>query len=185
MFDDERIQFYLKHHSEIREWAAIERDVFAATRELLGRVQMQVDERLAEEVDALTARLDDNRFERILVRHEHWPNGVGVALEWENSVDPFGSSLPKYGIFVLGVPSEMETVRAMIVKAAKESPLQASFKIPADRVWPALSRVPKSADWWRDPDAWTGGIADNVVELWRVAAPIIDQALVPGAAGMD
>jgi hypothetical protein len=93
-------QFYLRHRDDIREWASIEREVVAATREMLGGLQPEIGERIsAFDATAETVRLDGGRYERILVRRPDWPVGVGVTLEWESNVDPFGGSMPKWGIF--------------------------------------------------------------------------------------
>lgn len=183
-FDDDRLQFFLRHRDEIREWAAIERDVVSATRDLLGGVLPDVDERLATlDPGVSVVRHDHGRYERILARRQEWPNGIGMTLEWQDSVDPFGSSLPKYGIFFINGEAHLEPARLRMVELARATPAftGGGFKTPGDRYWPAVRWVPKSADWWRDPDAWAASITDALVELWPVAADVIDRGLAPHA----
>ena len=44
--DDERIQFFLRHRDDIKAWSAIESEVTAAVRELLGALQPEIEERV-------------------------------------------------------------------------------------------------------------------------------------------
>ena len=174
---DDRLQFYLRHYREIREWAAIGRDVMDATRELLGSIRADLDVRFAAE-GVITTRDDEGRFERLVLRRTSWPPRIGVALEWESSVDPFGGSLPKYGIIFLNFEPEHEIARATIVARAKQAALY-GFKVPGDRVWPAVRWVEKDENWWMDPDTWAAGITDSLTDVWHAAAPVIDEAFAP------
>ena len=184
--DNERFQFFLRHRDDIREWASIEREVIAATREMLGGLQSEIGERIsAIDATAETIRLDGGRYERILVRRPDWPVGVGMTLEWESNVDPFGGSLPKWGIFFVNADPALLPARQAIAAACRESTLTkaAAYK-PGDSYWPIVRFVAKSSSWWKDPDAWLAPIADAMVDLWPTAAPLIDEGLAtaPGAA---
>ncbi len=175
-FGDERLQFFLSHREDIREWAAIEKDVIGATREILAGLQMDIDERLAAiDSDVTTARRDNSSFERIMARRPVWPDWVGVTLEWETGVDPFGSRLPKYGIFVTPT-SDLDAAYGRILALARATPAftAGAFKIPQGRVWPIVKWVPKSKDWWRDLDGWTVPIVQGMIDLWPKAAALID-----------
>ena len=58
-FGDDGIKFDLEHRDEILEWASIGKDVDREVRELLGRVQSDVEPRLAQtDPDAVAARHD-------------------------------------------------------------------------------------------------------------------------------
>lgn len=178
--DDERLQFFLRHRDEIREWAAIEREVVVATREILASVQDHLDERLATvDSGATTARRDGGKYERIVALRAGWPDGVGVSLEWDSGVDPFGSWLPKFGILFLNEDPVLQAARLRVASLAASTPAltAAGFKVPGDRNWPGVRWVPKSKDWWKDVDAWTSSIVESLVDLWPIAAPLIDQAL--------
>ena len=180
LLDDERIQFFLRHRDDILAWASIEKDVVAATREILAQCQPDLDERLrAIDPTVEVIRRDGSRYERILARRPGWPEGVGVALEWETGVDPFGGSRPKHGIFVFTGDTSAEPLRQrMVAIAGRSARLRAAgYKIPGDQTWPANRFEAKSTTWWQHPDAWTAGIIDALVELWPEAAAIIDQAL--------
>lgn len=180
MFEDERLNFYLRNRDEIREWAAIENDVVTATRELLAASQAALEERLATvDPDAITSRRDGGRWQRILVQRPGWPAGVGVALEWEERVDPFGSVPPKYGIIFLNGAPDLVQARLRIASIATSTPdFSASrFKVPGDSFWPIYRKVDKSQDWWQDPEAWTGRIVEALIDLWPKAVPVIDEGL--------
>jgi hypothetical protein len=178
---DDRIQFYLRHRDDIRAWAAIEPEVTAAVRELLAGCQAAIDDRLAiVDTDVTTERRDGGRWERILVRRPAWPQGVGISLEWETEVDPFGAALPKLGVIFLNGEPAVEAARVRTGEIVQQAPeiLAQGYKANAERVWPLLRRLDASRDWWKEPDAWTAGIVDSVVEAWRHSAPFVDQALV-------
>jgi hypothetical protein len=186
-FDDERLQFFLRHRGEIRDWAAIERDVVTATRDLLGGILPDLDERLSTiDPGAGAIRRDGGRYERILVRRQDWPVDIGMTLEWQDAVDPFGGSLPKYGIFFINGEARLEPARVRIVELARATPALTGggFRTPGDRYWPAVRWVPKSADWWHDPTAWVSSITEALVDLWPTAAAIIDRGLVESPSGM-
>jgi hypothetical protein len=105
--------------------------------------------------------------------------GWAWPLEWETGVDPFGGSRPKHGIFVLTGDAAVGPLRQRMVALAGQAAWlrAAGYKIPGDQVWPAVRWVLKSTTWWQDPDAWTAGIVDALVELWPEGAPLIDEAL--------
>jgi hypothetical protein len=188
-FEDERLRFFLRHRAEIREWAAIEKDVAAATREILTGIQVPLEEQLvAADPDITTTRDDGGRYERIVARRPSWPTHVGIALEWEMGVDPFGSSLPKFGIIFLNTDRALEHSRIRIVGIATEAPSfnADGFKVGSERYWPIVKRTPKSTDWWQDPGAWADAILESLVDLWPKAAPVVDAGLgsstSPGSA---
>ena len=178
--DDERTQFFLRHRDDILAWASIEKEVTAATREMLGSLLPGIEERIrAMDGTAEASRHDGGRqYERILVRRPGWPVGVGVTLEWESGVDPFGGSRPKYGIFFVNADPALLTARQAIAAAGKaSSAVRAAGYKPGDSYWPIVRFVPKSPTWWQDPDAWLVPIADAMVGLWPLAAPLIDEGL--------
>jgi hypothetical protein len=46
-----------------------------------------------------------------------------------------------------------------------------------DSYWPIVRRAAKSPAWWQDRNAWLAPIADPLVDLWPLAAPMIDEGL--------
>jgi len=179
--DEERLQFYLRHRDDIREWASIEREVILATRELLAASQTELEERLVGiDPGATTSRRDGSRYERIVAHRAGWPQGVGVTLEWETGVDPFGSVLPKYGIFLLNDEPSFQPARVRIAALVESTAgiTANGFGVSNGKVWPAVKSVPKSTDWWQDPAAWTGRIVDAMIELWPLAAVQFDRGLI-------
>jgi hypothetical protein len=179
LFADERLQFFLRNREEIKTWAAIEPDVMAATRELLARSHPTIDEQLlALDSDAIVGRRDGGQFERILARHEHWPETVGLALEWNRTVDPLGANRPKIGVFWWADPPTLVEPRTRFVEAVDRVRLQAlGFKVPLEGVWPVGARATAPADWWQDPEGWVATIVDRLAAAWPLVAPRIDDVM--------
>lgn len=176
---DERIQFFLRNQEDIKAWAAIESDVMAATRELLARSQAPIEERiLAIDERAMVERRDSGPWERVFVQHEGWPPTVGLALEWNRTVDPAGATRPKVGVFWWADPPTLIEPRTRLVSVVDKGGLQSlGFKVPLEGVWPVGTRTAIDRDWWRDPDAWLATVVDQVVTLWPLVAPSIDSVL--------
>jgi hypothetical protein len=182
LFDDERIQFFLRNRADIKAWAAIESDVTAATRELLARSQPAFEERvLAMEPEALIGRGDGGQFERIVARRSHWPPTVALSLEWNRSVDPVGNSRPKMGVFWWADPPTLVDPRSRFVQTVDKAQLQRlGYKVPLDSVWPVGAYEAAATDWWRQPSAWIESIVERLTAIWPVVAPHIDEVLSPG-----
>lgn len=186
-FAGERLQFFLRNREDIRTWAAIESEVVAATRELLAGAQVAIAERIAEvDPTAVTSRHDDRQWERILVRRPGWPAAVGLALEWNRSVDPTGANRPKVGVFWWADPPTLELPRARLVSLVDQPKLHMlGYKVPLGGVWPVGAMVQPTADWWKNAAGWLDGIVARLVGAWPLVAPNIDEALAgePGVSG--
>jgi hypothetical protein len=181
-FGDERLQFFLRHRDDIREWAAIEKEVVSATRDILAGLQTDIDDQLAAiDPNVTTVRRDNGGYERIMVRRPSWPDWVGVTLEWEVGVDPFGSRLPKFGIFVTTTP-DLNAAYSRILALSQATPAFAAggFKMPEGRAWPMVKRIPKSKSWWQELDVWTTSITNGMIDLWPKAAAVIHDGLIEG-----
>jgi hypothetical protein len=178
-FDDERIQFFLRNREDIKAWAAIETDVMAATRELLARSQPLIEERLlAVDPEAVVGRHDGGQFERVLARHSQWPATVGLALEWNRTVDPLGRNRPKLGVFWWADPPSLVAPRTRLVQVVDRKPLQElGYRMPLDSVWPVGAFATAKPDWWREPGDWVEGITDLLAATWVLVAPRIDEVL--------
>jgi hypothetical protein len=114
------------------------------------------------------------------LRRPDWPSGLGIVLEWvETKVDPFGGDLPKVGVFYVANDDANRAIRSRLAEELKVEGGFAGmgYKIAGESVWPALKHVPKSSEWWKDPDAWSGTIATDVIALWDKAAPVISRTL--------
>jgi hypothetical protein len=114
------------------------------------------------------------------LRRPDWPSGLGIVLEWvETKVDPFGGDLPKVGVFYVANDDANRAIRSRLAEELKVEGGFAGmgYKIAGESVWPALKYVPKSSEWWKDPDAWSGTIATDVIALWDKAAPVISRTL--------
>jgi hypothetical protein len=179
--DDERIQFFLRHRDDIKAWADIEPQVAEAVREILAGLQPEIEERLqAVDADVSVARRDNKNWERIQAYRGSWPDWCGVTLEWLTDVDPFGSSLPKLGVFIVGEPDDVDAGRQAFVEASEaDSQLaRAGYRVTHNKVWPVAARVEKSRDWWKNPDGWTDALVEDFVQLWSLSAPLVGQAFL-------
>jgi hypothetical protein len=174
---DNRVQFYLNHRDTIREWAAIEEDVRRAVLGLLDGLQAPLEREVRErDPQAVVTRWDGSGYRRIVIRHAAWPSGLCIAIEWvRTKVDPFGGDLPKIGVFFVAKGEADKALRRELVEALKAAGGFAGmgYKVSQDSVWPALKYLPKSSDWWKDPEAWTAAVAAEVVAIWDKAAPVI------------
>ena len=106
------------------------------------------------------------------------------ALPWSGRPGWIPRSLTAQAeIFVLTGGVAIQPARDRMVALAGQSTWlrSAGYKVPGDQVWPAVKWVTKSDTWWQDPDAWTSGIIDMLVELWPEAASLIDESLHAGA----
>jgi hypothetical protein len=179
LFADERLQFFLRNREDIKTWAAIEPDVIAATRELLARAQVDVDERLLPlDGQAVVGRHDSGQWERILARHESWPASVGLALEWHRLVEPGGSNRPKIGVFWWADPPSLEERRTRFIGEVDTAPLLAlGYKVPLGGVWPVGRFTTALSDWWQQPDQWIASLVDLLASTWPIVAPVIDALL--------
>lgn len=181
LFSDDRLQFFLRNHDDIKLWAAIESEVMAATRDLLGGAQALFHERLtAIDPSVVLGRHDTGPWERIIARHGGWPRALGLTLEWHRNVDPFGASPPKIGVFFWAESPDLVQVRSNFVAAVSGVGLETlGYKVPLEGVWPVGLHVPGSGEWWKDPAQWLDGILDKLVDAWPVVAPALD-ATLPG-----
>jgi hypothetical protein len=179
LFSDDRLQFFLRNREDIKTWAAIEPDLIAATRELLARAQVEVEERLLSlDGQAVVGRRDSGQWERILTRHEAWPETVGLALEWHRLVDPAGSTRPKLGVFWWAEPPSLIEPRTTFVNAVdRTSLLPLGYKVPLEGVWPVGRLATASADWWQNPEEWVTGLVDVLASAWPIVAPVMDEVL--------
>jgi hypothetical protein len=175
----------LRHRREILDWAGIDRQVTKATDELLASLLEPIRERLlAVDVAAQTVRHNGGTYrgetyQRILARHESWPEGLGVALEWIESVDPFGSHLIKFGIFSNPARTEINAFFPQLATAFSEAGYVArGFKVPEGRSWVITRYLPKSDDWWQRLEEWQEDLIGLFTDLFPVAAPIVDGVLI-------
>jgi hypothetical protein len=179
VFDDERLQFFLRNRDDIKTWAALESEVIAATRELLAGVQPLIEERaVGLDPAAVVGRHDSGSWERIIIRHQPWPLAVGLTLEWHRNVDPLGAYPPKLGVFFWADPSHLVPVRTQFQTSAAGLGLeQLGYKVPLEGVWPVGARITGQADWWRSPASWVESIINRLIPAWPIVAPELDAAL--------
>jgi hypothetical protein len=106
-----------------------------------------------------------------------WPDGVGIALEWETAVDPFGSALPKIGVIFLSPDPSLETARLQVVAQAERASrlLAHGYRANAERTWPLLRRMDTHRNWWEEPESWASDGVERVIEVWNEMAPGLDQ----------
>lgn len=178
-FGDDRIQFFLRNRADIKAWAAIETDVMAATREFLARSQPSIEEGLlASDPGALVGRHDSGPYERIFARHAHWPETVGLALEWHREVDPTVNGRMTVGVFWWADPPTLVAPRTEFVSVVDRQSLQKlGYKVPFQSVWPVGYRLIAPNDWWRDPQSWVSGVVERLSATWPLVAPRIDEVL--------
>src|SRR5689334_1334796 len=95
-FEEPRLQFFLRHREQIREWAALAEEVPPAVAEVLRGLAPDVAARLAGEPDIrVTDHMPGRSDVGLVLHHAKWTSGqplepfAGVALAWsERKVDP-------------------------------------------------------------------------------------------------
>lgn len=176
-YADERLQFFLRNRDDIKAWAAIELDVMAATRDLLARAQPLIEERLLSlDPTVAVGRHDNGSWERILARRQEWPSSVGLALEWNRSVDPAGPNRPKVGVFWWADPPNLIEPRTRFVETVEKAKLMAlGFKVPWGGVWPVGNFVTLNTTWWSESAGWIDAIVDKLGQTWPLVVPAIDR----------
>ena len=93
-------------------------------------------------------------------------------------MDPLGANRPKIGVFWWADPPTLVAPRSRLVEVVDKKSLQElGFKVPLEGVWPVGGRATAAPDWWKDPDAWVGGIAGQLAAAWPLVAPHIDDVL--------
>lgn len=190
---DDRIQFYLRHRAAIREWASIERDLTAATHQLMVGLIPVVDMKLRE-LDpeaAVFGEALDGSWPRIVAVRPSWPYGpsgdplVGVTLEWTPKVDPTGGALPYYGVRVNADTEQGKAVGgALRTLIAGSDAANVGFKAGSYAWWPIQQRLPATPDWWKDTDVFLAGVAVRMATAWQTLVPLVDSAIAAIHAGI-
>ncbi len=189
-FDDERLQFYLRHRDLIREWAALEQEVRAVTHGLMLELNGQlaeVTESLGPDVVLLPEALDST-WPRYALRRKSWPVSggqslVAVSLEWTQRIDPAGTETPYVGVRVHISNAEAKAIDQPLREAFAGSvdlPTR-GYKLKGYPWWPALRRLAKNPDWWLDVPAWRQSVLDAHTEAWKLTAATIDRVLMETA----
>jgi hypothetical protein len=179
VFDDERLQFFLRNRDDIKAWAALEPELVAATRDLLAQALPLIANGVAS-IDplAVVGRHDAGAWERIIVRHSSWPAAVGFVLEWHRTVDPLGAYPPKLGVFFWADPSHLIASRDRFLAGVSGLGLERlGYKVPLEGVWPVGAFVAGPADWWSSPTSWIASIVDRLAATWPIVAPVLDAVL--------
>jgi hypothetical protein len=109
--DDPRLQFFLEHEEQIRDWASLALEVFDAVESTLRELalELQADPRIIEERLRVGEQVNGEAFRAPVLYRDTWclmtPDlpDVGIGLGWDGrSVDPAGiwrpSSLPYVGL---------------------------------------------------------------------------------------
>lgn len=185
--DDDRIQFYLRHRDAIKEWAAIESDLHAATHQIMLSLISPAEVRIREldpSVSVLGKGLDGN-WPRIAAYRESWARLpateplAAVTLEWTLKVDPTGGALPTYGIRIQADEPNAKPMADVFRTLAKDNTAAAQdgFKPMPYAWWPVYKRTPPIPEWWQNVEAFSEEYLSRFATAWRVLAPIVDQAI--------
>lgn len=180
LFDDERIRFFLRNRDDIKQWAAIESDVILAIREMFGRTMPSVADGVsAVDPAAIISRHDSGPWERVLARHEAWPEATGMSIEWHRSVDLVGTWPAKLGVFWWTDRPDVVGQRARDLfraRAAEHGLALDGYKVPLEVNWPVGTFLAPPQEWWLDATAWVQGVVDRLVFTWPRIAPLVDEA---------
>lgn len=180
--EDERLLFFIEHASQIRQWAALEGEVHAATDRYLRGMALRWEQQASAIDGALhTASLNDN-WPRYDFYKPAWVRDsepiVAVALEWNGKrvgLDP--DVAPSVGVRLDVSAAGVADLRQPLLEA-----LAAHRKATGGRsskYWLALRRVPPDPDRPGDLDAYEGRLLAALREEWHATTPQLDQVLSP------
>ena len=183
--DEPRLQFFLKHRRQIREWAAMADDarggVAEVLRGLLPDAQVVFRERYGVEVvDRLPGRGDA----KLVAYRQEWRAGeplsplAVVGLGWTSGkVDPEafwpGTQLPWVGIHVAKTGAEA------IAPLLRERVRDKNHRPPGyvkGLDWITYKTFKASRDWWQDIPAWRTSVIEELATAWGECSPLIDEA---------
>jgi hypothetical protein len=177
-----RLEFYLRNRTLIDQWAAVRKDVTAATDELiegLGSELAALATSAGADVSFARAGQDTN-WPRFMLFRQTWPGGhlvepeVGVTLEWQTrQVDPGNENAPYVGIRITNPAGTGTDLRVRLARVKRSGDLHYS------NMWPAFRRLvaAEKGDWWKDVPGWRDEMIAHMELAWVELSPLIDAAL--------
>lgn len=187
--NDKRLEFYLRNRPLIDQWAAVKKDVIAATDELIEGLGSEVASfATSAGTDVSLARTgQDTNWPRFILRRQTWPGNhlepeVGVTLEWQTQqVDPGDTNAPYVGIRITNPAGAGAN---LLVRLAKVKP---PGYVRWGGNWPTARRLvaAKKGDWWRDVAGWRAEMITHIEHAWLALSPLIDAALADDVASVN
>lgn len=175
--DDERICFFLKHQTLIKQWSLIEKEVPAVCEKFLWSLQEDI-ELLGKELDA-SARLykEESRDPKLFLYRESWwldlkeqIPAVGIGIEWQQNRVGFESGLPYVGIWNNKSSSIIGVLSEEFAKVIESSQPTAWF---LKRTYVA----PRNENYWEDMGPYRKLILDEIRSYWSRYEAKVDAAI--------
>ncbi|ABA58060.1 hypothetical protein Noc_1581 [Nitrosococcus oceani ATCC 19707] len=183
--EDERIQFFLRHHKLIRQWAAIEPEARKVINEFLQTLGDFAKDQQNSAPDSWKICWDFNSsWPRILRFLPEWGESEGtlprvsIGLEWyKPSVDLLSPTGSPY----VGVRIDPNLQGSRILHDRLQQSCQhcaQGYGFGSERWWPAFKSIPPSdEEFWKDLDAYRAQLDKEFEQAWELFAPIVSQTL--------
>jgi hypothetical protein len=192
--DDPRLQFFLEHEEQLRDWAALATEVFDAVEETLQRLALELGE--DPRVAAMDIRIGDHvqgeSFRGPVLYQNAWCRtmpgvpDVGVVLGWDGRVDPGGiwrgASLPYTGVLTAHQTDVGKAVDVSLRARYKADPailIRQGVPYRKGSYWVAYRHIKSPEAWWTDIPAWRVMMAGALLETWEHWASVVDEVLAP------
>jgi hypothetical protein len=190
MLDDPRLQFFLEHEEQIRDWAALAPEVFDATEAILRELGPEIhqDPRIAAQAIRVGDEVKGDSFRAPVLFREGWCRttagvpDVGIGIGWDGRVDPAGvwrpSTLPYFGV---------RTAHQTDAGLAIEEQLRSQYKLNSGALtragvlykkgsyWVVYRHTRSTPTWWQDIRAWRHAMASELINTWEHWAAVIDE----------
>ena len=189
--ENERIQFFLKHHPLILEWQALANETWAEVKNTLADLEVELGDRASAAGFSVATRVVGQDPMGPVLYRANWclevagEPDVGFTIGWDSRPDPSGTwpktSRPYYGILPGGVSDEdkrrlRHAHKPFAADSLKRSdPMLEGFQL--GNPWAVYLRFDASAKWYVDIARWRGTIADSFVKAATIWADVIDEGL--------
>ena len=177
--DDEKVLFFLRNQKQIEEWSRIKDEVVFP---LADKFFESVERKLHGRKDTIVGKPEvhaprDTNPQQLMLYKKNWPVSqenprVSVGLEWKRKNTDF-----QHGY--IGVWTDSSSLFGVLHEQLKSIDLFIGGSWKSERFWPMWRyEEPKETnDYWNHLSRFQEQILDDIEELWRQAAPVIDHSV--------
>jgi hypothetical protein len=183
--EDERIQFFLRHHRLIRQWAAIESEVREVINEFLQGFANFAENKQYSATDSwkIYQNLDNSRptiirFLPEWVEAEGTQPRAGIALKWyKKSVNLLSTPhSPFIGVWVNPKQRENRILQDRLQESWRH--YAKAYDFSSEIWWPAYKYIPpRDEEFWKDLETYRTLLEEEFEQTWELFAPIVSETL--------
>ncbi len=191
--DDDRIIFYLRHHEDIRSWAAIENELPQLFHKFMRSMKDGVDNlasRLGQDVKVYSQF--ENKYSNIFLYREkwglykqneeekEWPR-VAIGLEWRKDKINLVTENPYVGLWVEKSDSYGETLQERLKQKCQDvikRNEKENSKYHSEAYWPCWQYVLPNRDFWDDLMPYREKLLKRVESIWNLFENTVDEVVI-------